>query len=771
MSFDRLTPVLHFSPRALPLRFEKSQWLLWPAYGYQVIVPVPRKRPFNLFQEHVIKLCRAGVRYADDIGKRLGLGTDLAAFICLELKQMGMLDDDGCLTERALKEIEDAEVAPCDAVSGFIFQDVSTGAIWPRFAAGSLPKAGLDRVMHDPDFDALRFDLVLGTTGNPEYPRAVAYVPDRLMDPPPVPSARAILVACREHRRHEQNHRRACGRDLGGDTDREIAGFDLPAVLAEVSLVTKNPQPVFLTSFLFVPEDEVHIGAWQICDPFGLGPSLPLRKQIEEVITHSSAPLLWQLIQRLAERSYAVNPVNLNEDRAANQREALDAVNRELGQEIRSYVDLHRRLVELEKSLIAARPHTGRSDGSQTEFVSRFKDFLDRAYRAMEELFDVVLSQYPVGASQFQEASASLKSGDTLAALSEVAEENAELLGKIAARIGLHDSPQPVFQSFFRISRAQAKYIVSHDGRRLQSQFAVIVATARDVPNHPLCRLAGEFSDCVTFLLGLKQKRDGGSAHAGDALVREDLLPLRIGVYRMVRGLLPGMASAPDNVAGVERGPSDVAAGLNHQRLRARAALAIRQRLGQDVRTRSAIYARLLDMQTRLEELSVPTDEWQEDRELVAGDLLREGCACVEAALAELSRSAQPSAISLSLARDKRENARRFIETAREIGFELQGGQLPDDFVIVPTDRIEKTMRFHSGTLNSLTLALLWAAASQLDHPFRLVARARASFLLEIAELSARRGHLDRPRISPAEAAPLAGLILDLVETVLRYVS
>jgi hypothetical protein len=225
-----------------------------------------------------------------------------------------------------------------------------------------------------------------------------------------------------------------------------------------------------------------------------------------------------------------------------------------------------------------------------------------------------------------------------------------------------------------------------------------------------------------------------------------------------------GEAATPDG------GSLDNTAALAHQRLRAKAMLTIHQRFGQEVRARRNLYAHLLDMQTRLEELRVPTDDGQEDRELLASGLLREGCAAVEAALADLARSTLLQSRLPSLDRDKRQNATRFVEAAKELGFDLERGGLPEALVTVPAERLEKTIRSRRGTLNALAMALLWSAESDADHPLRSVARARASFLLEIARLSVRRGHGDRPRLALQEVEPVARTILDLVETVLMYV-
>lgn len=770
MTFDWMTPVLHCGPDSWPLRYsEGRRWLLWPALAFQVIAPVPREQPFNLFQEYVIKLCRAGIKSTVEIGARLGFGAELAAFIVLELQHEGYLDDHGVPTLSAVRELEDAEAHTDDAVSGYVFQDPFTGNLWPRFVIGSLPRAGVEKLpKDDPAAKTLRFDLVVGTAGKPEYPKAAAILPavERTGAGLAPPSALAILAACRDQRRQRKNHQRACGREL--DRASSSAAFDLPAYLEQVSLVSPA-QPVFLTTFVFVPEDATGGGCWQVCDPFGLGPSLTLRKQIEGMVAQFPEGPLTAVIEQVTGSSYAVNPVDLAEILAGRHRDAAEVLERDLGPEIRKYPALFGRLLETEKARADASLHAGKSGGSQKEYQSRLKDYFVRAYAALEELCAAVLAQYPAGDDGPPAPGEAPGAGDTLAALSAVGEENSELLGEIAERVGFVDADS-AFPGFFRMTRAQAKGVTTHGRRELRLQFGVMLAVARDVPDHPLFRLATAFPDCVRFLRDLKHQRDTG-AHAMAGSLVEHTDPVRNGIYRCVRALLPGIRTAPASERGEAGVAQDLAAvELIHHRLRARAALHLEQRLGPDIRERRELYRYLVEMQTRLEELRVSAgQDGLGDRELVAASFLIKGCSALEAALQGIAQAYRPAAGIPPLDRDKRVNAPRFIQAARTLGFELERNSLPETLVTVQADRVEKTLRTGSGTLNALTLALLLAADHDRDHPFRLVASVRPSFLLDIARLTARRGHGDRLRLDPGEVEPVAETILALVEAVLPY--
>lgn len=70
--FDRTTPVVDFGATSSPLRSETRRWLLWPAFAYKVLLPRAATL-FNVFQRAALDMCRAGVRDAEEIARRLAL--------------------------------------------------------------------------------------------------------------------------------------------------------------------------------------------------------------------------------------------------------------------------------------------------------------------------------------------------------------------------------------------------------------------------------------------------------------------------------------------------------------------------------------------------------------------------------------------------------------------------------------------------------------------------------------------------------------------------
>lgn len=333
--FDRLTPVLDYEPNCCPVSYAQGRrWLLWPALAYRVVAPVPRERRFNLFQEYVLKLCQAGVMSAKEIGQRLGFGTELAAYIVIQLQNLGLLDSDGVPTRRAIRELEEDQEEAGEPVAGYIFVDPFTGTVWPRFMVGALRKVEVTDSYWDRERQAMRMKFSTGPVGKPLRGEATAVSLKGYQQKEPVrPSAYQVLAACRQHIRQRRHYERTC-RQGGGQED--AAGRDvLPRQLGCISVLGSDPQPVFLLTFLFVPRDVVRTSLWQVCDPFGLGLSVQLRQQIEGLVQQDRQPALRADIEELTGRSFAIDELDLSELIAAQHRVAAAAVEGRLGTEVR----------------------------------------------------------------------------------------------------------------------------------------------------------------------------------------------------------------------------------------------------------------------------------------------------------------------------------------------------------------------------------------------------------------------------------------------------
>lgn len=746
-SFDQWTTVVNYGGDTRDTRAGKARWILWPALAYKVIAPFPRRGPFNLFQESILKMCQAGVRDIEAIALHLALPAGLVGYILEQLQSMDILDSDCGLTHRAVRVLEDARAESCDPTAGYVFQNAFDGELWPFFAVGSLVQAAVIGT-ETPGSAAFAIKLQIGSIGHPWEIDATSLLPSGNSFRPP--TSYSILAAYRQHRR-------ALMRSQRGEADFSRAG--IPPEVEEISIVSDQPQPVFLTTFLSIPRNITRGSLWQIWDPFGLGASIQLRQQVERLIAQGLqvGAVLKKEIKNLTGAAYAIERLDLAEILESQQRVASEAVLAQLGPEIRKYPVLYQRLVDLEESVIEARRQMDKPGAAEHTLEGRIKEFMRRASAALEELFSEVQRQCPAGS--------------TLAALSADAESNAILLEQIARMIGLRDDESaPLFDSFLRVCRNETLSVTDYNHRDLRQQFAVLLAAANDLPSHPLYRLAREYPDCVSFLVRLKSLRNRASHGAvAQLFLANDLETIGVNVYRCVRGLLLLVRLQETDGGGRESEPDwqlDVLL-----KLRASAAFVVEDRLGISIRDLSDVQGLLVEMQMPLEELcEMPAGSFSQGtlaRKLDA--FLLSACSALEAGLRALLLCCHAQSELVDLTDDKLSNAKRFSEIARSFGFDLARGALPSSLVMVKGSKIKKALRRKEGTLNSLTLALLLSAENHPEHPLRSIACACPDFLLAIADLSERRKHGVNTRVSIPELPVISDSIYRLIAQIIHH--
>lgn len=336
-SFPRDATILYLGPRA-PIRWRTRRYLLWPAWLYRVVAPEVRERQLNVLQKAVLGLCRAGVGTAERIGARLRLHIDLAAQICLELQDKGLIDSRSLPTQEGLDVFEDETLTSHRMVTGHVFQDPTKGDLWPRF----LQRIGHAETERDSTGHA---HLILGTRGNPRRVRPFMHLPDGAGMPPPPPEPREILRAAGRHRLAVRGAGRLDQRD-----PEETMGIDAGIALDRISLVDERPTPVFVVTFLYLPEGEGSAeGDWHVCDPFGLGASPRLRQAIEGAF--DSSPRLRSVVESMIGSSLA--------DQMEGQRRWAEEIRQKAEIQIDGRLttaarglDFHRDLVELASARI-----------------------------------------------------------------------------------------------------------------------------------------------------------------------------------------------------------------------------------------------------------------------------------------------------------------------------------------------------------------------------------------------------------------------------------
>ena len=273
-SFGPEIPVLSYGPsaHANPGGRNDRVWMLWPAWAFRVIAPQFRRRPFNALQKAVLGVLRASRFTAVELGERLGIHSELAAFVVNELQTQGRVDDGWAVTKRGVELLDEEREESVDLAPGWVFMDPWNDHPWP-FVAPSLEYAltGWD--------ERHRVVLELGTTGRPWQQRVWMQLPSDERQPEAVPDAHQILRAARRHRRLERRRQEI---DVSIDEDDiegvSVAGLDLNRIAS----IEPKPEPVFLVSYLYVPRDGDDVD-WHACEFFGRGSDPALRRLVVRV--------------------------------------------------------------------------------------------------------------------------------------------------------------------------------------------------------------------------------------------------------------------------------------------------------------------------------------------------------------------------------------------------------------------------------------------------------------------------------------------------------
>lgn len=518
--FKREAPVLHFGPR-LPkdpstnqrMRWSERRFVLWPALMYRVVAPEVRDRKLNVLHKAVLGMCRAGTTNVQRIGDRLHIHRDLAALIYLELQERGLLGSNGLPTEKGRELFEEETLDARRMVTGHVFQDPWSGDLWPRF----VEKLDYVELQQNPNGFP---DLVFGSKGKPRRERAFMVLPGDLAIPP-APGASDIVRVTRRHRsalRRSESYESA-------DADDTFAHAG-SVVLERVSLVDERPMPVFVTSFMYLPEAGDLAGEWHACDPFGLGVSPMLRRALEREMRSSSS--LRSVLEGMIGRS-------LDEQIQAQQRWA---------SEIRAMA-----INNVEKALsVSARDLPQYEDLVALEFAHveaellgdscpdhKLRALVGDARRALEATFGAIFHRHPPR-QVWRRVYTDRRPVEDDVYCQGVYEASAKAVGFAV----------PLPEALARVKPSHVKAACYPDGNwRLRGAIIAAVLAARDDRAHPLRRAAAQEPKLLELLEGVA--RAGGAVHAGaERPSLQSVLLVISDVHRAV-GLLSGLGQPLDS--------------------------------------------------------------------------------------------------------------------------------------------------------------------------------------------------------------------------------
>lgn len=521
--FQLDSPVLHFGPR-MPagVRYSQRKFLLWPALMYRVVAPEVRPRQINILQKAVLGMCRAGVTSPVRVGEKLRIHPDLAELIMKELLQRALIKPDGLPTAAGNDVFEDEALDMRPPVTGHVFQDPWSGELWPRFVQ-RLDYVELDR--RDNGFP----DLILGTKGKPRRERAFMCRPvDDAV--PPSPDVRQILRATHRHKSALRN-----SESFEVPEDDEQMSLDVGTALQRISLVDDAPTPVFLTSFIYLAENE-NTGEWHACDPFGLGESPVLRRAIDREVAFF--PRLREAVEALIGSSLDAQ-VEKQRGWIAELRElATSNLERKLTVNARD-LPAFDELLQLEMAYLDAEL-LGDACPEQ-----RLRDLLGAARRALESTFRSIASKFPPG-DVWRHVYFKDKAGKDRPVQDQV--YVSDVYKVCATNLGFA-TPLPEAVQRTRPNHLRAACFES--GWRLRGAIVASMMAAVNNPSHPLVLAAKRRPELIEDLDAVASMA-GEAIHAGDSIVELGAItPVIDSVYRSI-AILGGIEVGEKNQ--VEKG-------------------------------------------------------------------------------------------------------------------------------------------------------------------------------------------------------------------------
>jgi hypothetical protein len=391
MLFTKEIPILYYEPRSSQ-RWLKQEYILFPAYYYRVLAPRVSSRKLNILEKAVLGICRVGAFTAEEIGEKLDIGTDLSALIISELQYNNFIDHQGLITKKGKQILQDELIETEDLMAGYVFQEPWQGELFPRFIE-NLEYA--ETRFNDNGFP----ELVLGTTGKPFYQRIFMPLPvNNTLIVKPTP--RDILRAIKIHNQTLTNRNQE--NDI--ETNDQSWNFEKQPDLNRLSFIEEQPQPIWLATFIYTPEsnfEEFTENNWQICDPFGLGDSPWLYRQINKCLKKQDHSPLQNAINNLLNNNTKLNQSKERQEKYQDlmiyHEEAINIIENKLSLDILNWDDLYKALIVIEKTYLEIELSSTNKENIKNNnyFINdKLEDIVIKCQKLLENIFLIIGDKY-----------------------------------------------------------------------------------------------------------------------------------------------------------------------------------------------------------------------------------------------------------------------------------------------------------------------------------------------------------------------------------------
>jgi hypothetical protein len=511
MKFDQDTPILYYDPKSKG-KCDRC-FFLYPAWMYRVVAPRTSYNKLNILEKAVLGLANAGVQSAEQIGKHLEIHQDLAALILSELSDRILINNYGIPTKQGMRLLEDEIFTTEEPVAGYIFQDVWTNELMPRFID---TEERADTRLNSSGFP----ELNLGDVGQPNYQSLVM---PRVRDlSPQTPNSQDILKAVR-------SHSKALGKlasnisDLDDDDMPEESLHNSQILsLKRISFIEEEPTAIWLATFLYLPNDDPD---WLVCDPFGLGDSPWLRKAINKQFEQANFRELQKRILGMSESRD--DQGTFSEQIERYMSEASQRVEFKLTMAIRHYDDIYNSLVIMEQYRSQFRDL---DSAKQQDLL--IKNCLIECQKVGEQIFNYIRPKY-LPNKEWRQLLDNDKNGTR------------KFINDLAKQIGFI-APLPA--TLTDVKQGKVRNAAEYGSQSLRPHILAALLATRKFREHPLHDLAQTYPDILSRLDQLATLRDASShdsSRASPNLTLSECDRCIETVYHLVSNIL-NLSYSPD---------------------------------------------------------------------------------------------------------------------------------------------------------------------------------------------------------------------------------
>ncbi|MFO0449068.1 MAG: hypothetical protein ACK52I_10485 [Pseudomonadota bacterium] len=474
MKFDLDTPILYYDPKSKE-KWRDRRFFLYPAWMYRVVAPRTSYNKLNILEKAVLGLANAGVQSAEPIGKHLEIHKDLAALILSELSDRNLINNYGIPTEQGNRLLRDEIFTTEEPIAGYIFQDVWTNELMPRFID---IEERADTRLNPSGFP----ELNLGSVGQPNYQTLVM---PRVHDlSPQTPNPKDILKAVRSYSKALASNTSDLDVD---DMPEESLHNSQILSLKRISFIEEEPTAIWLATFLYLPNDDPD---WLVCDPFGLGDSPWLRKAIKKQFEKDNFRELQKRI--LGKSESRDDQGTLSKLMEMYRSDAEQRVEFKLTMAIRRYDDIYASLVRME------------SDRAQIKALDAAKQqdpliesCLIQCQKVGEQIFKYISPKYSPN-NEWRQLSNNDKNG------------NRKFINDLAKQLGF---TVPLPATLTDVKQGKVRNAAEYGSQSLRPHILAALLATRIFADHPLRNLAKKHPDILSKLDQLATLRDS-SSHA-----------------------------------------------------------------------------------------------------------------------------------------------------------------------------------------------------------------------------------------------------------------